>query len=312
MGSGDDKPVRVHSNSESRPETQVKLPNSRLDGLKGDALFHLGIDLDDKETVDKFSQVKFVCVGGTASRMKALATLLARRLYATDVTTAGFEHSFENCRYSGYKLGHFFCVSHGIGTPSLSIVLHEVAKLLQCAQASDVTMVRLGTCGGVGLPSGTVVVSDGAITPGFQPVFQTSILGETLRLPVVVDQSLVSDICSYHQPEVDEFRVVRGKTYCADDFYQGQGRLDGAICGYTATDQKEFFRKLHSLGVRNIEMESAGLLAFAHKVGIKAAVVCVTLVNRLEADLPDAKEEVQTYPIELVTRFIKGKLDMHD
>ena len=40
-----------------------------------------------------------------------------------------------------------------------------------------------------------------------------------------------------------------------------------------------------------------------------AAVVCVTLVDRLQADLPDAKEEVQSYPIQLVTKFIKSKLN---
>lgn len=302
--------MRVRNNSESQPHvTTVRLPNSRLDSIQHDALFHLGIDLDDEETVSKFTNVKFVCVGGTASRMKSLASTLASSLYNIDVGTVGFEHSFENCRYSGYKLGHFFCVNHGIGTPSLSVVLHEVVKLLQRAQCSDVTLVRLGTCGGIGLPSGTVVVSDGALTPGFQPVFRTSILGEPLHLPVVVDQSLVADICNCHQPEVDDFSVVRGKTYCADDFYQGQGRLDGAICGYDEVEQKAFFTKLRDLGVKNIEMESAGLLAFSHKCGIKAAVVCVTLVDRLQADLPDAKEEVQSYPIQLVTKFIKSKLN---
>jgi len=294
-----------HFRSRERAEsTPVHLPNSKtLDSLPSDALFHLGIDLNDTETVSKFSNVKFVCCGGTASRMQAVAQSLSQELELSEL-----EHSFSNSRYSGYKVGPVFCVNHGIGMPSLSIVLHEVCKLLHRAKCCDVTLIRIGTCGGIGLPSGTVVISDGALTAGFEPVFHTSSLGVPLKLPVVVDQDLVSDIYSCHSPGTDHFRVVRGKTYCTDDFYQGQGRLDGAFCGYTSTEQKEFFQHLHSLGVRNIEMESAGLLAFAHRVGIKAAVVCVTLVDRLKADLPDAKEEVVNYPIQLVARFIKSKM----
>jgi len=31
-----------------------------------------------------------------------------------------------------------------------------------------------------------------------------------------------------------------GKTMCCDDFYEGQGRLDGAICEYTLEEKMEF------------------------------------------------------------------------
>ena len=47
-----------------------------------------------------------------------------------------------------------------------------------------------------------------------------------------------------------------GKTMCCDDFYEGQGRLDGAICEYTETDKMNFLRQAQQKGVRNIEMES--------------------------------------------------------
>ena len=49
----------------------------------------------------------------------------------------------------------------------------------------------------------------------------------------------------------------------------GQGRLDGSFCDYSKEDQLRFFNKLQSLGVCNIEMESAAVLAMAHKVGVK-------------------------------------------
>lgn len=39
---------------------------------------------------------------------------------------------------------------HGMGVPSISIMLHELIKLLHHAQCRDVVLFRLGTSGGVG------------------------------------------------------------------------------------------------------------------------------------------------------------------
>jgi len=41
-----------------------------------------------------------------------------------------------------------------MGAPSLSILLHELAKLLHHAKAKDVIFMRMGTCGGLGLEPG--------------------------------------------------------------------------------------------------------------------------------------------------------------
>lgn len=43
---------------------------------------------------------------------------------------------------------------------------------------------------------------------------------------------------------------------CCDDFYEGQGRLDGAICAYNLEEKMSFLQEAYSAGVRNIEMES--------------------------------------------------------
>ncbi len=39
---------------------------------------------------------------------------------------------------------------HGMGVPSISILLHELAKMLNHAGATDVRFIRLGTSGGLG------------------------------------------------------------------------------------------------------------------------------------------------------------------
>lgn len=65
---------------------------------------------------------------------------------------------------------------------------------------------------------------------------------------------------------------------------KGQGRLDGAFCTYTETDKAQFLRKLYDNGVRNIEMESTVFSAFTHHANVRAAIVNVTLLDRLQGD----------------------------
>lgn len=91
---------------------------------------------------------------------------------------------------------------------------------------------------------------------------------------------------------------------CTYDFYEGQGRLDGAFCEFTENDKMEYLEKLRDFGVVNIEMEGEWntnqslrdlinfnflflatiFAALTHHAGIKAAIICVALLNRLNGD----------------------------
>ena len=82
-----------------------------------------------------------------------------------------------------FKVGPVLSVSHGMGVPSLSILLHEIFKMLWHAGVEDATFFRIGTCGGINLPPGTVVVSEGALDGKLQPVHEIpdqfrSVMGE--------------------------------------------------------------------------------------------------------------------------------------
>lgn len=66
--------------------------------------------------------------------------------------------------------------------------------------------------------------------------------------------------------------------------FQGQGRLDGAFCEYTETEKLEYLKHLQCQGIINIEMESTVIAALTHQAGIKTAIVCVTLLDRLVGD----------------------------
>lgn len=71
---------------------------------------------------------------------------------------------------------------------------------------------------------------------------------------------------------------------CTYDFYEGQGRLDGAFCEFSEKDKMEYLEKLRDFGVVNIEMESTIFAALTHHAGIKSAIVCVALLNRMHGD----------------------------
>jgi hypothetical protein len=53
---------------------------------------------------------------------------------------------------------------------------------------------------------------------------------------------------------------------------------------YTQVDKLNFLTKLHDAGVVNIEMEAGVFSSFTHYLGIRAAICCVTLLDRLAGD----------------------------
>lgn len=50
-----------------------------------------------------------------------------------------------------------------MGIPSVGILLHEVIKLMYHAKVKDPIFFRIGTCGGIGIEGGTVVISEEAV-----------------------------------------------------------------------------------------------------------------------------------------------------
>lgn len=60
---------------------------------------------------------------------------------------------------------------------------------------------------------------------------------------------MVKELKALAQPD-DGFPTIEGKTMCANDFYEGQGRLDGAFCEYGEEEKMEYLRKLADFGER--------------------------------------------------------------
>ena len=124
--------------------------------------------------------LQFVVTGGSAARMGKFAELIAKEINYPQVAKEELSiHKTD--RFSFYKIGPVLSVSvstvscswycynnphlpfhplpsppsllqHGMGVPSITILLHEILKLLYYAGADDPIIMRMGTSGGIGEP----------------------------------------------------------------------------------------------------------------------------------------------------------------
>lgn len=125
--------------------------NRYLFTLEEDYLYHLSLAKRDDNLKKMFGDVKFICLGGSPKRMFHFATYIKDVIgHNLPVGVALDNISEPSDRYAMYKVGPVISVNHGMGCPSLSILLNELIKLIHYAECKDVTFFRIGTCGGVG------------------------------------------------------------------------------------------------------------------------------------------------------------------
>jgi len=280
----------------------MRLANPHLAAFSEDHLYHLGLH-SGMDLPAMFGDVKFVLMGGSADRMLEVITRAAKDLNLARLIPVGCSLTpiGKQERYHLYKLGPIISVSHGMGMPSISILLHELAKLLHYAGATEYCFVRIGTSGGLGVAPGTVVVSSEAVNGMLQPFLSAIALGKPVQYPSSLDQRLASSILACK----GDLPAVLGKTMSTNDFYEEQGRLDGFLCSYASADRLAFLQRCHANGVRNIEMEALQFATFCARAKIPGAVVCATLLDRLD----DMADQVTASPAQLV-EFADRAIDL--
>ncbi|XP_077295554.1 uridine phosphorylase 1-like [Arctopsyche grandis] len=289
--------------------------NKNLNKISGDYLYHLDLGVSTHDLRALFGDVKFVCMGGTAKRVLDCAKFIGKEIGChLPVGTDLIDITASSLRYSMYKIGPVLTVNHGIGISTMSVVLQEVIKLLRYSGSKDPIVFRIGTSGGIGIEPGSVVVSEKGFNGLQKNTYDLDILGKTVSMPAILDKRLAQELASLSTDD-DDFKTLIGNTMCANDFYNGQGRTDGPFCEYTEEDKFEFLKKLQSHGIKNIEMEVTCFSALTYKAGIKAADVCVTLLDRLKGDqvtMPkNLKHSLEIRPIIIVTRYIQKYLKKH-
>ncbi|XP_058985603.1 uridine phosphorylase 1-like [Musca domestica] len=310
-GDEDDTFTEVRKQTRNSDGT-IKLRNRNIERMDQDFLYHLALGSGSHDLEEMFGDVKFVCMGGTPNRMENFAHFIMNEIgYKLPAGTMLQDISAYSYRYSMYKVGPVLCVSHGMGTPSICILMHEMIKLMHHAKCQDPIFIRIGTCGGIGVEGGTVIITEDALDGQLRNSHEFTILGKVVHRPAKLDKKLARELKALASPD-EPYDTIIGKTLCTNDFYEGQGRLDGAFCDFSEADKMEYLQKLADNGVVNIEMESTIFAALTYHAGIKAAVVCVALLNRLNGDQVNSPKEVmnewQTRPQILVARYIRKVL----
>lgn len=256
----------------------IELKNPNLKDLDVDYLYHLGLD-SSMDLESMFGDIKYVCMGGSAERAEDFAHKAAEQL-EVEVPEDGLQPIGKTERFSLYKVGPVISINHGMGIGSIEICLNEMAKLMAYAKAKGVKFIRLGTSGGIGVPPGTAVITNQALSDILEPFDNKSVAGYKEQRETVLSDELAQKIFNCR----GKVNAVVGKTISGTGFYEPQGRLDGAICKHTEQDKMDFLEDAHDAGVRNMEMEAQEFAAFTRELRIKAAIICSTLLNRLKGD----------------------------
>jgi uridine phosphorylase len=196
--------------------------------------------------------------------------------------------------------------SHGIGCDNIDIVANELDTLANIDYDTrtlrpdhrTLTMVRIGTCGGLQpfTPTGTFVASVKSI--GFdgllnfyagrnevcdlklEEAFKTHMQWDPIKgspYVAVADEELISQIAQ------DD--MVRGYTISCGGFYGPQGReLRAPISDPQQNEKVESF-EYEGMRVCNFEMESSALAGLASLLGHRAMTCCMVIANRYAKEM---------------------------
>lgn len=204
-----------------------------------------------------------------------------------------------------YKGKRITCVSHGIGTDNIDIVLTELDALANIdfssrtekLQKKSLTLVRIGTSGGLQpfCPVGSYVVArrsigfdgllnfyelpEGVIDLDFEREFcKHTGWSERLASPYVVsaDEELVSRVGE---------GMVMGVTISAPGFYGPQGRCVRIPLADPCLNEKIMSFDYNGEKITNFEMESSALAGLAKLLGHKAMTVCCIIAGRVDKSM---------------------------
>ena len=254
-----------------------------LAGEVSDSFYHLGITSDDP-MIKQLRDVTAVIMGGSGGRMTQFAEQWSAEHGNAPILAFPKEDRF----VARYTAGVLF-ISHGMGMPSASIAMQELMRLLYFVKRGDfdaldsVFWARVGTSGGVGLPGGTIVVTTEGLMVDLKPYRLLDGGKGEIWFDGHYPQTIVDDILAANADS--GIPMTSGKTVATNEFFIEQFRLDGAIRTASAERKMEWLRWLDENGVRNVEMEGAMIAAYLNHWGFsRFAMVCATLLNRLEGD----------------------------
>jgi uridine phosphorylase len=174
------------------------------------------------------------------------------------------------------------CSTSGMGGPSTSIVLNELAQI------GVKTVIRVGTTGSLQahVPVGSVIISSAALRR------QGSTLDiAPIEFPAVGDPFVTVALANAAASLGIAHHV--GITASVDTFFEGQERSAMSANPHLLRRLVGMTDEYRNLGVLNYEMESATVFTCASVYGMRAGCVCAVIAQRTEGEnvVMEAKDE---------------------
>jgi uridine phosphorylase len=174
------------------------------------------------------------------------------------------------------------CSTSGMGGPSTSIVLNELAQVgLQ-------SVIRIGTTGSIqaAVRVGSVIVTSGALSR-----HGAALDVAPVEFPAIADPFLTVALSNAASELGVEHHV--GITASVDTFFEGQERTASSANPILLRKLQGITDEYRALGVLNYEMESATLFKLASVYRMSAGCVCAVIAQRTEGEtiLFDQKDD---------------------
>jgi uridine phosphorylase len=163
------------------------------------------------------------------------------------------------------------CTSTGIGAPSTSIALEELARV------GATTFIRIGTCGTF---LDRVAVGDMAVFDSAVRLDGASTAYAPIEFPAVASHDVV-EAC-IRAGKALGYRYHVGTTRSADTFYARHPRPGSSFDGYWQSGWREHFEDLRRMNVVAAEMEASVIFVLARVWGLRAGGISVVLDNVLD------------------------------
>ena len=205
-----------------------------------------------------------------------------------------------------YKGKRITCQSHGIGCDNIDIVVNELDTLanidyqtrMEKDEHRTLTMVRIGTCGGLQpfTPTGCFVASVKSI--GFDGLLNYY-AGRNVVCDVPMEKAFtehmkwdpikgapyvaVADADLIDQIAQDD--MVRGYTVSCGGFYGPQGRQLRADISDPQQNEKIEAFEYEGMKICNFEMESSALAGLGAILGHRCMTCCMVIANRYAKEM---------------------------
>jgi uridine phosphorylase len=165
------------------------------------------------------------------------------------------------------------CSTSGMGGPSTSIVLNELA------QVGVKTVIRIGTTGSIQphVHAGSVVISSAALSR-----HGAALDVAPAEFPAVADPFVTVALADASKSLGIDSHV--GITASVDSFFEGQERTSSSANPVLQRWLVGITDEYRALGVLNYEMESATVFKLSSVYGLRAGCVCAVIAQRTDGE----------------------------